>query len=101
MAEMRKREIGIRKVLGASVARVTSLLTKDFIKLVIISVVIASPIAWLLMRSFLQQFSYRTNVSWWILPVSGAIAILISIFTISFQAIRTAVGNPINTLRSE
>jgi hypothetical protein len=101
MAEMRKREIGIRKVLGASVARVTSLLTKDFIKLVIVSVVIASPIAWLLMRSFLQQFSYRTNVSWWILPVSGVIAIFISIVTISFQAIRTAVGNPVHTLRSE
>jgi ABC-type antimicrobial peptide transport system permease subunit len=101
MTELRKREIGIRKVLGASVTKVSTLLTKEFIKLVFIAVIIASPLGWLMMNSFLQQFSYRTNVSWWILPVSGASAVFIAIVTISFQAIKTAVANPVNTLRSE
>ena len=101
MAELRKREVGIRKVLGASVAKVTTLLTTEFIKLVFIAVIIASPLGWLMMNSFLQQFSYRTNVSWWILPASGAAALFIAIVTISFQAIKTAVANPVNTLRSE
>ena len=88
-------------VLGASVAKVTSLLTKEFVKLVGISVLVASPIAWLFMHLFLQQFSYRTNISWWILPVSGVMAIVIAIATISFQTIKTAVANPVNALRSE
>jgi len=101
MTELRKREVGIRKVLGASVTKVTTLLTTEFIKLVAIAVVIASPLAWLLMNSFLRQFGYRTNLSWWILPAAGAIALLIAIVTISFQAIRTAVANPVKTLRSE
>lgn len=101
MAELRKREIGIRKVLGASVSRVTTLLTKDFIKLVLIAVVIASPLAWLFMNFFLEQFSYRTAGSWWILPLSGSIAVLIAVFTISFLAVRTAIANPVNALRSE
>jgi putative ABC transport system permease protein len=101
MVEMRKREVGIRKVLGASVATVTSLLTKEFVKLVGISVLIASPLAWLYMNFFLQQFSYRTNISWWILPASGIIAMVIAIATISFQTIKTAVANPVNALRSE
>lgn len=101
MVEMRKREVGVRKVLGASVATVTSLLTKEFVKLVCISVIIASPLAWLFMNYFLQQFSYRTTISWWILPVSGVIAIVVAIATISFQTIKTAVANPVNSLRSE
>jgi putative ABC transport system permease protein len=101
MVEMRRREVGIRKVLGASVAAVTSLLTKEFIKLVGISVLIASPLAWLYMNYFLQQFSYRTTISWWILPVSGIIAVVIAVVTISFQTIKTAVANPVNALRSE
>jgi ABC-type antimicrobial peptide transport system permease subunit len=101
MVEMRKREVGIRKVLGASVATVTTLLAKEFIKLVGISVLIASPLAWLFMNFFLQQFSYRTNISWWILPTSGVIAIVIAMATISFQTIKTAIDNPVNALRSE
>ena len=101
MVEMRRREVGIRKVLGASVAKVTTLLAKEFVKLVGISVLIASPLAWLFMNFFLQQFSYRTNISWWILPASGVIAIVIAIATISFQTIKTAVANPVNALRSE
>ncbi|OQP63093.1 hypothetical protein A3860_03725 [Niastella vici] len=101
MTELRKREVGIRKVLGASVAKVTTLLTKEFIKLVVIAMIIASPLAWLFMNSFLQQFGYRTNLSWWILPASGAVALLIAIVTIGFQAIKAAVANPVKTLRSE
>lgn len=101
MVEMRRREVGIRKVLGASVTKVTTLLAKEFVKLVGISVLIASPLAWLFMNYFLQQFSYRTTISWWILPVTGIIAIVIAIATISFQTIKTAVGNPVNALRSE
>ena len=101
MTELRKREVGIRKVLGASVAKVTTLLTTEFIKLVAIAVIIASPLAWFFMNSFLQQFGYRTNLSWWILPASGAIALVIAIATISFQAIKTAIANPVKTLRNE
>jgi ABC-type antimicrobial peptide transport system permease subunit len=101
MTELRKREVGIRKVLGASVTKVTTLLTTEFIKLVAIAVIIASPLAWLFMNSFLQQFSYRTNLSWWILPASGAVALVIAIATISFQAIKAAIANPAKTLRSE
>jgi ABC-type antimicrobial peptide transport system permease subunit len=101
MGELRKREIGIRKVLGASVARVTSLLTKDFIWLVVVAVLIASPLALLFINFFLRQFSYRTEASWWILPLSGVIAIFIAVVTISINAIRTAVANPVNSLRSE
>ena len=101
MTELRKREVGIRKVLGASVTKVTTLLTTEFIKLVAIAVIIASPLAWLFMNSYLQQFGYRTNLSWWILPASGAVALVIAIVTISWQAIRTAVANPVKTLRSE
>lgn len=101
MAELRKREISIRKVLGASVTNVTTLLTKDFVWLVVIAVLIASPLALLFINFFLQQFSYRTQASWWILPLSGIIAILIAVLTISLNAVRTAIANPVNSLRSE
>lgn len=101
MTELRKREVGIRKVLGASITKITTILTTEFIKLVAVAVIIASPLAWLFMNSFLQQFGYRTNLSWWILPASGAIALGIAIATISFQAIKTAIANPVKTLRSE
>ena len=101
MAELRKREISIRKVLGASVTGITTLLTKDFVWLVIVAILIASPLALMFINFFLRQFSYRTEASWWILPLSGIIVILIAILTISFNAIRTAVANPVNSLRSE
>jgi ABC-type antimicrobial peptide transport system permease subunit len=101
MAELRKREISIRKVLGASVTGITTLLTKDFVWLVVVAVLIASPLALMFINFFLRQFSYRTEASWWILPLSGIIAIIIAIVTISFNAIRTAVANPVNSLRSE
>jgi len=101
MAENRTKEIGIRKVLGATVIRVTFLLAKDFVKLVVIAIVIASPLAWLFMNFFLQQFSYRTDISWWILIAAGAVALLIAIITISSQSIKAAIANPVKSLRTE
>lgn len=101
MAETRTREVGIRKVLGATVASITSLFAKDFLKLVLIAAVIASPLAWLFMNFFLQQFTYRTSISWWILVAAGAAALLIALLTISFQSIKAAVANPVKNLRTE
>jgi len=101
MAENRTREIGIRKVLGASVAGITALFAKDFLKLVMLAVIIASPLAWWFMNFFLQQFSYRTNISWWIMVSAGITALLIAFLTISFQSIRAAMANPVKNLRTE
>jgi putative ABC transport system permease protein len=100
-AENRIKEIGIRKVMGASVSSITTLLSKDFVKLVLISIVIASPIAWWSMHSWLQQYPYRTSVSWWIFAVAGMLAVLIALATVSFQSIRAARVNPIKSLRAE
>ncbi|MEP6726812.1 MAG: ABC transporter permease [Bacteroidota bacterium] len=101
MALQRTKEVGIRKVLGASVSQITSLLSKEFLKLVVIAIVIASPIAWWMMNKWLETFAYRIAISWWIFIAAGATAILIALFTISFQAIKTAVANPVKSLRSE
>ena len=101
MAEQRYKEIGIRKVLGASVSGITSMLSKDFVKLVIISIVIASPIAWWAMTKWLQDFAYRISITWWMIAVAGSAAIVIALITISFQSIKAAVMNPVNVLRSE
>jgi putative ABC transport system permease protein len=100
-AEQRIKEIGIRKVLGASVFGITSLLSKDFIKLILLSILIASPIAWLAMNKWLENFAYKTTVSWWMFAVTGLLAILIALVTISFQAIKAAVANPVKSLRTE
>ncbi|NCD70645.1 ABC transporter permease [Mucilaginibacter agri] len=100
-AEQRSKEIGIRKILGANVARITTLLTKDFIRLVIVAIVIASPLAWLAMQHWLQGFAYRQEFSWWILLIAGLGAILIAVITVSFQSIKVAVANPIKSLRRE
>ena len=101
MAEQRTKEIGVRKVLGASVTNVTALLSKDFLKLVIIAAIIAFPVAWWAMHKWLQDFAYRINIGWWIFLVSGAIAMVIALLTVSFQAIKAAVANPVKSLRTE
>lgn len=100
-AERRRKEVGIRKVLGASTRGVVVLLSKDFIKLVIIALLIASPFAWYFMNKWLQDFAYRINISWWIFLVAGVLTILIALLTVSFQAIKAAVANPVKSLRSE
>lgn len=100
-AERRIKEIGIRKVLGASVAGLASLLSKDFLKLVIISCVIAFPAAWLALNKWLQSYQYRINVHWWVFAVAGILAIIIAVATVSFQAMKAALTNPVKSLRSE
>jgi putative ABC transport system permease protein len=100
-AEQRTKEIGIRKVLGASVTSVTALLSKDFIKLIIIAIVIASPLAWYCMNLWLQSFAYRISISWWMFAAAGILALLIAVITISFQAIKAAVTNPVKSLKTE
>ena len=99
--EQRTKEIGIRKVLGASVMGITALLSKDFLKLVAIALVIGSPVAWYFMNQWLGDFAYRIDIEWWIFALVGVTAILIAIATVSFQAIRAALMNPVKSLRSE
>ena len=100
-ASQRIKEIGIRKVLGASVPDITKMLSKDFLKLIIIAVVIATPIAWWVMSKWLEDFAYRINISWWIFAVAGALALIIAMITVSLQAIKAAIANPIKSLRTE
>ena len=101
MAEQRSKEIGIRKVLGATVTNITSLLSMDFVKLVLIAIVIASPIAWYGMNKWLQDFAYKAPISWWIFALAGFTAIVIALFTVSFQSIKAALMNPVKSLKSE
>ena len=101
MAEQRSKEIGIRKVLGATVSNITTLLSIDFVKLVLLAILIASPIAWYGMNKWLQDFAYRIPISWWIFVLSGLVAIVIALFTVSFQSIKAALMNPVRSLRSE
>ncbi len=101
MAEQRSKEIGIRKVLGASVQSITRLLSLDFVKLVAIAIVIASPIAWWAMNKWLEDFTYKVPISWWIFAIAGTISIIIALITVSFQSIKAAVANPIKALRSQ
>jgi putative ABC transport system permease protein len=97
----RIKEIGIRKVLGATIPNIVGLLSKDFLKLVAISAVIAFPVAWYAMNSWLQDFAYRTSISWWIFIIAGLVAAGIAFFTISFQAVKAAITNPVKNLRTE
>ena len=100
-AERRGKEIGIRKVLGASTKGLAALLSKEFLQLVTLSCLIAFPIAWWAMRSWLQGYQYRTTIHWWIFALAGALALIVALLTVSFQAIKTALANPIKALRSE
>jgi predicted permease len=100
-AEQRSKEIGIRKVLGASVSGLVKLLSKDFLKLIGISILIAIPIAWYAMANWLQDYAYRIEIDWWIFVIAGIVAILIALLTVSFQAIKAALANPVESLKTE
>jgi len=95
------KEIGIRKVLGASTVNITTMLSKDFLILVTVSLIIASPVAWLMMTKWLQDYTYRIQIQWWVFVLAGVMAISIAFITISSQAIKAALANPVKSLRSE
>jgi len=101
MAKQRKKEIGIRKVLGASVTNITTLLSLDFLRLILMSIAIASPIAYYLMYNWLLDFAYRIELQLWVFVLAGLLTILITILTIGFQAIKTAMDDPTKSLRTE
>ncbi len=97
----RTKEIGIRKVLGASISNITFLVSKEFLRLVFIAIIIASPLAWIAASRWLQDFAYRININWWIFLAAGLLAVFIAMLTVSFQAIKAAVANPVKSLRTE
>ena len=101
MAQQRTKEIGIRKVLGATVANIVGLLSRDFVKLVLVAIVIAAPLAWYAMRRWLENFTYRIDLEWWVFAVAGGAAVLIALLMVSFQAMKAALQNPVKSLRSE
>ncbi len=101
VVERKVKEIGIRKVLGASISGIVGLLSKDFLKLVLLSVLIATPLAWYFMNNWLQDFAYRSNISWLVFVAAGIIALLIALITVSIQSIKAAVANPVKSLRTE
>ena len=98
---MRTKEIGVRKVLGASVTGIIQLLATDFIKLVVIAIFISTPIAWYVMNKWLEDFAYKINLSWSVFLIAGLLAVLIALITISFQSVKAAIANPVKSLRTE
>ncbi|HLK98058.1 MAG TPA: FtsX-like permease family protein, partial [Hymenobacter sp.] len=101
MTEQRNKEIGVRKVLGASVTSIVTLLSKDFLKLVLVAIILACPIAWYAMNRWLQDFAYKIDIEWWVFGLAGLLAVSIALLTVSFQSVRAALMNPVNSLRSE
>ncbi|MCH5718644.1 ABC transporter permease [Niabella hibiscisoli] len=101
MIGQRIKEIGVRKVLGASVQNIATLLSKDFLLLVVLAIVIAAPLSWWLMNKWLSDFPYRIEISWWLFAVTGVISLAIAIITISVHTVRAAIANPVKSLRSE
>ncbi|HXB28593.1 MAG TPA: FtsX-like permease family protein, partial [Puia sp.] len=97
----RVKEIGVRKVLGASVTQIVSILSRDFIKLVAIAFVVATPLAWWVLHKWLDDFAFRTEISWWVFVISGIGMIAIALITLSVQTIKAAMANPVTSLRSE
>jgi putative ABC transport system permease protein len=100
-AESRTKEIGVRKVLGASVASIVSLLSRDFLKLVLVAIVIATPLAWYVADNWLQDFAYKIDLAWWYFAAAGGMAVLIALLTVSLQSVKAAMANPVESLRSE
>ena len=101
LAEQRRKEVSIRLVLGASVSHIFRLLTKNFVILVLVSFVIASPLGWYLMTTWLEDYNYKTDITWDVFAIAGAAAVLIALITVSYQSIKAALTNPANNLRSE
>ncbi|MBO9634010.1 MAG: FtsX-like permease family protein, partial [Chitinophagaceae bacterium] len=97
----RTKEIGIRKVMGASVSNILHLLSKEFIWLAAISFLVSAPLAWFFMHKWLQNFAYRISIGWYVFAIAGTAALLIGLFTISFQAVKAAIANPVKSLRTE
>jgi ABC-type antimicrobial peptide transport system permease subunit len=100
-AEKRKKEIGVRKVMGASTMGILTLVSKDFVNLILVSIVIAMPLAWYFANNWLESYAYQTNLSWWIFVASGILLILIAVVTVGFQAFKAASANPVDSLKSE
>jgi putative ABC transport system permease protein len=101
LIEQKTKEIGIRKVLGASVKDISVILSRDFLRLIVIAFLIAAPVAWLLMNRWLQDFAYRTDISWWVFAVAVLAALVITSLAVGFQTIKAAIANPVKSLRSE
>jgi ABC-type antimicrobial peptide transport system permease subunit len=101
MAERRVKEIGIRKVLGANLSALWMLLSKDFVLLVLIAFIIAAPVSFIFMSDWLKNYDYRIDINWWIFIIAGVLALMIALITVSSQAIRAAIRNPIKSLRTE